>query len=193
MFFILIFLSLLFLKENIKTKLLWNYTKLTTYFDLWLNKNNNEVSNFEILSVYSINQKKYINKKNIRVSEKKIIINSDSDNDESYLIKYKLKNNNFRIIITEKELKEINLIIENIKEPSYLSVLNHNKEDITDIINQHSGPNRNFYLNQIKLYTDKLDLDPELNNCQDINIIDNLANEFKLSKLSDFINYFSAN
>ena len=90
---------MLFLKENIKTKLLWNYTKLTTYFDLWLNKNNNEVSNFEILSVYSINQKKYINKKNIRVSEKKIIINSDSDNDESYLIKYKLKNNNFRIII----------------------------------------------------------------------------------------------
>jgi len=187
MFYIFIFICLLFMSDNIKTKLLWNYTKLITYIELW-NKNKNK-DELIILNIYKLKSLKseIVNKKNYIFHNFKLKINN-SDELQNYKIKFNYKNKNFRIILNIKELKTFNFKFNNVLESKFLSVLNEEDQDITDIINQYSGPERNFYQNKINFNIEKIYQDSDFKNIGNkFKIINNLADEKEIYNINSFM------
>ena len=188
MFYIFIFFSILLMNENIKTQILWNYTRLTTTIDLWINKrqNNNELI---IKNIISINKKSNIKKKNYVYCDYKLAINS-KDQNEKFIIKYKFKNNNFRIILNNTQLKLFNFRFVNVTEPNYLSVLNSSNYELTDIINEYAGPNRTFYQEQIDFNIEDIYLDSEFKVNYKYNIINNMADEIEINNIKELLMLF---
>jgi hypothetical protein len=189
MLFILFFFFLLLMSDNFKTQLLWYYTKISTKIEIYFSKNKLE-KELVILEVINLIKNKKISSNEYFLKNKKLILNFNSENDIFKII-FKLNNQKFRIILQSLQLKNFNFEFNKIEDPKYLSVVNQKNEDITNIINQYSGPLRNFYNNELDI--EKLPLDKDFKNSSNFEIIDNLGDFFNYSKITDFIMYSSAN
>lgn len=188
MFYFFIIIFLLLMSDKLKTQLLWYYTKIATNLELWYK--NKDKEDFCILSIYKLNNNKneLVNKKKYVFYKNKLSINYN-DNEQNFLIKFKFKNSNFKIILTNSELKNFEFNFDKVNEPKYLSVLGDENQDITDIINQYSGPERNFYLNKINFNLEKIyeDLDFKIKS-KKFKIIDNKADEKDIININNFVN-----
>ena len=72
-----------------------------------------------------------------------------------------------------------------VKDPKYLSILNNNNDDITHIINEYSGPNRDFYRKFNILNQNILKLDKDLILTKNLKIIDNNVNEIEIENIEE--------
>ena len=188
MFYFFIIIFLLLMSDHFKTQLLWYFTKLTTKIELWSKKKNKD--EFSIIRIYKINNMKNeeVNKKNYLFHKNKLTINCNN-NEQNFLIKFLFKNYIFKIILTNSELKNFEFNFDKVNEPRYLSVLGDENQDITDIINQYSGPERNFYINKINFNLEKIygDLDFKIKS-KKFKIIDNKANEKDIINIKNLVN-----
>lgn len=188
MLYFLIMTFLLLMSNNIKTQILWFYTKLMTNIELWSkdkNKNNNELT---ILNVFQLDNLKYnlVDKKNYLFHNHKLSINSNNKL-QNYMIKFKFKNNNFRIILNNHELNSFDFKFSKVEQPKFLSVINEDNQDITNIINEYSGPERNFYKDKFKFNLEQIYLDSEFKSkTYKFKIIDNKAEEKEINNIKDF-------
>ncbi len=187
MFYCFIVFSLLLMSNHFKTNLLWNYTKLMTYIELWSNSKNKD--ELMILNIYKLQDLKneIINKKNYIFYNFKLTINNSNEL-QNYLIKFKFKNINFRIILNNQELKRFDFKFTNVLESKYLSILNEDNQDLTDIINQYSGPERNFYKKQINFNLENIYQDYDFKTKKNkFKIVNNNADEIEINNIKDLI------
>ena len=178
------------MSDKFKTQLLWYYTKTATNIELWYKNKDKDKEDFCILSIYKLKNYKneLVNKKKYVFYKNKLSINCN-DNDQNFLIKFKFKNSNFRIILNNYELKSFDFNFIKVEEPKYLSVLSQENEDITDIINQYSGPERDFYLNKLDFNLERIYQDTDFKTESDqFKIVNNLADEKEINNIKNFIN-----
>jgi hypothetical protein len=194
MFYFIIFISLLLMSDSFKTTILWNYTKITTRIGMWCKKK--DTSDLIIQNIYKVNGYKMENIKNELIKNKNYIFHDEKitikniNEHQKLLVKYKFKNHNFRIILSYNYLKNFKFKFSNIQEPKYLSILNDKEQDITQIINEYSGPERKFYQNIINFSIQDIFLDSDLRigNDEKFKIIDNKADEKDINKITELIN-----
>lgn len=197
MFYFLIFIFLLLMNDNIRIQLLWNYTKFVTNIELYFSKKKTK-DKVEIINIYKINtylltnpKKELLKKKNYIFHNNKISIKS-ANNFQKLLIKFKFNNQNFRVILDSNEINNFYFDFKNVIEPKYLSVLNEKNQDITDIINEYSGPERNFYKNKINFDLKNIyyDLDFKSMNEEKFKAVNNLADEVEINNINQFTDCF---
>lgn len=193
MFYFFIFISLLLMSNKIRTNILWNYTKLMTKIEIWSKKKEN--NDLIIQNIYEVNgynmgslKNKLIKNKNYIFHDGKISFKNINEY-QKLLVKYKFKNNNFRIILPYTQLKDFIFDFTNIEEPKFLSITNDNEQDITQIINEYSGPLRNFYKNKVEFLLQNiyLDSDLKLGNEDKFKIVNNMADEIEINNIKEFI------
>lgn len=193
MFYFFIFISLLLMSNQIRTNILWNYTKLMTKIELWTKKKEN--NDLIIQNIYEVNGYKLYYVKNKLIKNKNYIFHNGKitfkniNEYQKLLVKYKFKNNNFRIILPYIKLKNFIFDFTNIEEAKFLSITNDNDQDITQIINEYSGPLRNFYKDKVEFFLNDiyLDSDLKLGNENKFKIVNNMANEIKINNIKEFI------
>lgn len=193
MFYFFIFISLLLMSNQIRSNILWNYTKLMTKIELWTKKKEN--NDLIIQNIYEVNGYKMGSLKNKLIKNKNYIFHDGKisfkniNEYQKLLVKYKFKNNNFRIILPYTQLKDFIFDFTNIEEPKFLSITNDNDQDITQIINEYSGPLRNFYKDKVEFLLQNiyLDSDLKLGNEDKFKIVNNMADEIEINNIKEFI------
>lgn len=169
-YFIIFKISIIYTYYNINN-ILWNINKVLTNLEKYFFKENIGV---KITSIINIENNKNLTSK-FCIKNDLLYINDDFN---KILVKYQINQEKFRIILNKTSITKYLFKEYEIKPKVILSAEDQNKNDITNILNEYSGPERNFYIKSIKLEILDILKDKELSNLEYINIIDNNVDEY---------------
>ena len=154
--------------------ILWNINKLVTTLEKYFLKENTGV---KINSIINIENNKNLTSKFL-IKNNLLYINDDFN---KILVKYQINQEKYRIILNNTSITKYLFKEYKIKPKVILSAEDQNKRDITNILNEYSGPERNFYIKNIKLEISDILKDDELSNLKYIKIIDNNIDEYLIN------------
>jgi hypothetical protein len=169
MLILLLLIPIIYSKKDL---IFWNYIKYSSKVTEYFYPKNIGIKIDLVTELESQIKLEFI------LNNNKLILN---DNFENVLVNYRINESKFRVILNKENIKHFEFIDSNIDPRIILNAIDQNNKDISDILDEYSGPKRNFYNHIIKMEIKDILKDSELKDSKIINIIDNDVSEFKIN------------